>query len=180
MRSIIKSKPETVTAWQFGSNSSMEQQMIRQGRIRPLPSGLYEVFSQEALGKSGEIARAGDYFKVDGAGFPYPNAKAFFEANHTHISGSDYRQTPRELQAWLLGDPVDEVIAYLQQHKGLQITPEKPDACFRAPLWGCMLTAPADAVLVIYRTERDEAGQILDVDFNFVAREEFEATYRML
>lgn len=180
MRSVIKSVPETVRAWPLGADTPMEQKMIAAGKIVPRAGGCYEIFSQEVRGEQGEIVRAGDYFKVDGAGFPYPNSRAFFEANHIRIRGDEYRQTPQVLGAWLLGDPMAEEIAYLMQHRGLRIDPETPERCFRAPLWGSILTAPADAVLVIYGTQRDEAGQLCHVDYNFVARKEFESTYRML
>lgn len=180
MRSVIKSVPETVRAWPLGANTPMEQQMIAAGRIVPRAGGCYEIFSQEVRGAQGELVRAGDYFKVDGAGFPYPNSREFFDANHIRLREDEYRQIPQVLRAWLLGDPMAEEIEYLTRHRGLQIHPETPERCFRAPLWGSLLTAPADAVLVIYRTQRDEAGQILHVDYNFVARSEFDATYRML
>ena len=141
MRTIIKTKQPIVKAWQLGQQSRMEQRMIREGKIRILGPERYEVFSQEALGKSGEIAAAGDYFKVDNAGFPYPNEKAYFEENHIHLGGEDYRQIPRPLKAWLLGDPVTEEIDFLLRFRELQITPEQPAECFRAPLWGSILTA---------------------------------------
>lgn len=177
MRTVIKNKQPIVKAWQLGRNSAMEQKLLREGKLRCAAPGQYEVFSQEALGKTGELAAAGDYFKVDNAGFPYPNERTYFEASHTHLGGDDYRQIPRPLQAWLLGDPMNEVIEFLQQHKGLCIAPDRPEACFRAPLWGSILTAAADAVLVIYRTDRDPQGRLVDAEFNFVAREEFDKTY---
>ena len=180
MRTIIKSRQPSIKAWQLGQNSPMEQKLIQQGKIRCLSPGRYELFSQEARDKTGQQACAGDYFKVDNAGFPYPNEKAYFEANHIHLEGEHYRQIPKPLNAWLLGDPVNEVIVFLQQHKGLRIDPGQPESCFRAPLWGSNLTAPADAVLVIYRVDRDAAGQILDADFNFVARSEFDLTYQFI
>ena len=180
MRTIIKSKQPIVKAWKLGDNSHMEQRMIREGKIRLLGPERYEVFSQEALGESGELAAAGDYFKVDNAGFPYPNEKAYFEENHIHLDSEDYRQIPRPLKAWLLGDPVTEEIEFLLAFRGLQITPARPAECFRAPLWGSILTAAADAVLVIYSLERDSSGRIVDVDFNFVARAEFDLTYRFV
>lgn len=180
MRTIIKTKLPIIKAWQLGQHSHMEQRMILEGKIRLPKPGRYEVFSQEARGESGELASVGDYFKVDSAGFPYPNEKTYFEANHIHLGGEDYRQLPKPLKAWLLGDPVTEEIDFLLRFKGLQITPERPDECFRAPLWGSTLTAAADAVLVIYSLERDSSGRIVDVDFNFIARPEFDLTYRFL
>lgn len=180
MRTIIKTKQPTIKAWQLGQNTSMEQKLIREGKIRCLAPGHYEIFSQEALGQTGQLACAGDYFKVDGAGFPYPNEKSYFEANHIHLEGEDYRQIPKPLNAWLLGDPMNEAVLFMQRYKGLQISPDEPDRCFQPPLWGSILTAAADAVLVIYHLDRDEAGHIVDVDFNFVARSEFDLTYHFI
>ena len=180
MRTVIKNKQSTVRAWQLGQTSPMELELIRTGKIRRLASGEYELFSQEVLGQRGQIARIGDYFKVDNAGFPYPNEKAYFEANHVPLGGDEYRQIPKPLGAWLLGDPKDEVIEFLLAHRDLRIDPADPAECFRAPLWGSILTAGADAVLVIHGLERDETGRILDVDFNFVAGAEFERTYRFV
>ena len=42
------------------------------------------------------------------------------------------------------------------------------------------MSAPKDAVIVFYRISRDEAGQITDAEFNFVAGAEFEKTYELL
>ena len=84
------------------------------------------------------------------------------------------------MEAWLLGDPADEVLDFLLQHKGLEISPDHPDYCFRAPLWGSILTAASDAVLVIYGIDRDAEGRIMDVDFNFVAKSQFDRTYRFI
>ena len=39
------------------------------------------------------------------------------------------------------------------------------------------LRAARFAVLVFYGVERNEAGEIVDISFNFVAREEFRETY---
>ena len=51
---------------------------------------------------------------------------------------------------------------------------------YRARLWGAELSAPRDAVLVFYRVERDEGGAIVDMRYNFVAREEFDKSYRIV
>ena len=64
--------------------------------------------------------------------------------------------------------------------KCVPVHPPRPAECFRAPLWSSILTAAADAVLVIYGLERDSSGRIVDVVFNFVARAEFDLTYRFV
>ena len=42
------------------------------------------------------------------------------------------------------------------------------------------MSAARDAVLIFYSITRDEQGDIVDADFNFVAREEFNQTYRFI
>ena len=173
MRSVIKSKPNQVEAWQLGKNTPMEEALIRSGKIRRISSEKYELFSQESRGEAGQIAFAGDYFKVDASGYPYPNTRAFFEENHVWVSGDTYHQLPKKRQAWFMGDPTDEVIAFLQAHKDLRLHETEG---FRAG----ELSADPDAALLIYSVDRDSSGRILDVDFNFVAQKEFALTYQLL
>ena len=169
-----------IMAWQLGAGSAMEQKLTAEGKIRVAGADTYEIFSQEATEETGETAQRGDYFKVDSAGFPYPNQRLFFERNHLPTDDGGYIQKSGPVDVWFCGDEDDEILVFLRLHKGLTITPENPDACFRAPLLNAVLTAPRDAALVIYHIERDGRGQITDAEFNFVAREEFEKTYRFL
>ena len=62
----------------------------------------------------------------------------------------------------------------------LPLPPPRRAECFSAPLWGSILTAAADAVLVIYGLERDSSGRIVDAEFNFVAKPEFDLTYSFI
>ncbi len=48
---------------------------------------------------------------------------------------------------------------------------------FCAELWGKLERTPKDSIIVFYSTAYDEHGEIVDVDFNFVARGEFEKIY---
>lgn len=180
MRLAIKNQGKAVRAWQLGASTAVEQKLIDEGKIVFHAPDRYEVFSQEAAGGAGEIAFAGDYIKVDSCGRPYPNDKAFFEANHTHVKNDEYIQTPKPLPVWFLGNPEEDIISFLLQHRGLRIDPQNADACFSAPLWGTTLTAKSDAAIVIYKTVRDSSGNIVDVDFNFVARDEFDQIYQLI
>lgn len=97
MRKAIKLHGKTVSAWRLGDNSDMEKRLIQEGKIK-LSGGLYEIFSREAMSGSGESANAGDYFKVDSQGYPYPNNKEFFEKStdilmETHMNSFPLRLT---------------------------------------------------------------------------------------
>lgn len=88
-------KKKLVKAYRLGAATATEEELIREGAIRRLADGSYELFSQEAVNGAGEIARAGDHFKVDtvdGKWYPYPNSGRFFEANHRHLEGDSYEQ----------------------------------------------------------------------------------------
>lgn len=180
MRNVIKKENAKVVAFQLGQGLQMEQILLSTGKLLQVAAERYEVFSQEASGDHGEIAYAGDYVKIDSAGFPYPNKQDFFEQNHRIVDLNEYEQIAKPLLAWCLGDPVDEVISFMIQQKGLVIDPRNAEKCFTAPLWGTMLSAKSSAVIVVYQVDRDEIGHIIDVDFNFVAHDEFEKTYLFL
>jgi hypothetical protein len=125
-------------------------------------NGEYELFSQEAKSGSGEKANAGDFFKVDKAGYPYPNKWDWFLANHRHIDADSYEQLPKPMDAWETTEPVTPEIDFLINHKGLKLSPDTPEQYFGAELWGAWLTAASDAVLVFYSVTRDENGVITD------------------
>lgn len=71
-------------AWELGSGSEMEQSLISQGRICTHPNGVYEIFSLEAQDGKGQIAKVGDYFKVEYRGWPQPCNREWFLQNHKH------------------------------------------------------------------------------------------------
>lgn len=177
MAKVIKNAGKMVQAYQLGAGSSMEQQLISEGKIHRIDDSTFELFSQEVHTGTGEVAKAGDYFKVDNAGFPYPNEKAWFETNHRQIDGDTYEQLPKPLEAWEATEPMTETVQWLVDNGKLDLDESSTEKFFGATLWGSYLTAAKDAVLVFYGVTRDEDGTITGVDFNFVARSEFEATY---
>ena len=168
-----------VTAYRLGEDHPALEKLIREGILIPHVGGLWEVFTRETLGQRGELAREGDYLKIDRGGYPYPNGKEYFEQRHIPLEGRDhtYRQISLPMSAWRSTDPMCPEIQFLTACKGLVLNPEKPEAFFTAPLWGTVETADADAVLVFYSILRGRNGALLDADFNFVAREEFDKTY---
>jgi len=177
MAKVIKNNGKQVQAWELGKNTDMELKLLNEGKIVLIGNNEYELFSQEAQSGSGEKATSGDFFKVDKAGYPYPNKREWFLANHRHVDTDSYEQLPKPMDAWETTEPVTPEVQFLIDHKGLKLSPSTPEQYFGAELWGAWLTAASDAVLVFYSVTRDENGVITDADFNFVARKEFEATY---
>ena len=177
MRKAIKNKGKYIAAHRLGDDTAEEVRLLQEGKLRRLPDGSYEVFSLEVKNGSGETAQQGDYIKLSSDGWPYPNDKAFFEANHRHIEGDMYEQIPTPLDAWTAEDGIVPEIAYLIAERGLVIDESDDEKYFTAPLWGTMLSAARDAVIVFYQIERDENGAVTDADFNFVAKNEFDMTY---
>ena len=175
----IKRKGKRVKAYELGTNSEMEKQLIQEGTIQRDNDG-YLLFSREVVNGVGEKAKAGDFFKVediDGRHYAYPNAREWFLAQHRHIEGDEYEQVSKPLHVWLAGDPLDNEISYLLTEKKLQITTENKEQYFHAFLWGAPLSAAIDATIVFYSVNRDANGKIEDVDFGLVERVAFENSY---
>ena len=182
MRQAMKSKKKIVKAYQLGIGSAMEQQLIAEGVIVLKDNGNYELFSQESVNGTGEVANVGDYFKVDeieGKHYPYPNAKAWFEENHIHLQGDEYAQLNKPLLIWQATNPECEEIDYLINNGKLTIKEDDDQHYFNAFLWGADLSAAKDATVIFYSIDRDEDGQITDISFNFIAKAQFEADYEL-
>lgn len=175
---IIKTATE-LDAYRLGSGTTMEQKLLREGKLNKLPDGSYLVFSRETDAQ-GQVAQPGDYIKVDSAGFPYPNRRAYFESCHTHLGGTRYRQQASPLNAWTVSEPMCPEIAFLLERGLLRMDETDEDHYFRAFLWGAELFAARDAVIVFDQVTRDENGTVTDVQFHFLAWAEFLITYRIV
>lgn len=176
----IKKQGKVVKAYQLGVGNPMETQLIQEGAIKVIGNGQYELFSQEAVNGHGEVAVAGDYFKVDdknGRHYPYPNKKDWFESNHIHVSGDEYQQKPKPNMIWESTDKINKAVKWLLDNKKLVINKGDEQHFFNAVLWGSLLSAAKDAVLVFYGIIKTPNGDIDDVDFNFVARDIFTRDY---
>lgn len=182
MIKVIKNHGKTVHAYRLGEDSEKIQQLIKEKKIIPLPNDKFEVKSSETLSSQsehGEIAKAGDFIKVDSDGNPYPNGAEWFYRNHRQLAGDEYEQLPQTLDAWTCNEKMCREIEFLIQHKGLVINEQEEADYFVAPLWGTTETAAKDAVIVFYGITYTENGEIMDVEFNFVKRTEFDKTYHI-
>lgn len=175
---LVQKKARQVRAWCLGEDTEMERLLIAQGRISREGDGSYRVRSQEN-GTEGQVVPAGDYFKVDSTGAPYPNSREFFLANHTHIAGDLFLQTSPVLKAWCREAPMCPEVELLLGSGRLRIDEKDPCHYFRAFLWGAWLHAAADGVIIFDRTEQLD-GKLLDVEFHFITREEFLLTYQIV
>ena len=169
-----------IQAWELGVDSVMEQEMIRCGKIVARPGGIYEIFSREAVGKKGQIAAAGDFFKVDDYGCPHPWRRAAFLQEHQPLKGDWYQEAARQVKIWRLGDPICEEIRFLLDRGILRVNPNNPDRCFTALIWETEETAASDAVVVIFDTDRDAEGCVAGVHFNFIEIGYFNKYYRVI
>lgn len=183
MKRAIKNKQKVVIAYQLGTETAVEKRLIESGAIKRNTDDSYELFSQEAVNGKGEIAQRLDYFKIDekqGNFYPYPIRREYFESTHRHISGNKYIQVPQPLQIWEYGDEISEELQFLLDSGNLIIDENNPERYYNAFLWGAELSAPSDAVIVFYNVTRGIKDKIEFVDFNFVARKEFNNNYSCL
>lgn len=174
---VIKKRGLFIRAFCLGEESEITEHYIRKGVLRKRDGNVYEVFSKEAINGTGQLVKIGDYIKIDTAGDLYPNGREYFLQNHIQIGEHIYEQIPKELTAWSMEECMCEEVEFLLQKKGLTIDEENEEKYYTAPLWGTMLSAAKDAVIIFYRIDKDDNGFIQDIDFNFVERKEFEKTY---
>lgn len=172
----IKKKAFPVAAWQLGAGTEKEAELIAKGLIVKKNDGTYAVFSKEATQGEGEIAEAGDYFKIGDGGYPYPNKKDWFEERHVKTEDGAYVQKTSVIEGWEKGEEASEAIQHVIDKGLLEIHEETPEYYYKAQLWGTTLTAPVDAVIAIYKVEKED-GKIVDVDFNLITRKAFNETY---
>jgi hypothetical protein len=175
---IVKIARE-LDAWELGAGTDTEARLLREEKLRRLPDGTYLVFSRETDAQ-GQIAQAGDYIKIDSAGFPYPNRRNYFLDNHIPLGDCRYRQKTPVLDAWTREEPMPPAVRFLLDTGLLRIDEQAPAHYFRAFLWDAELFAARDAVVVLDRVTRDENGEITGVDFHFIARQEFEITHKIV
>ena len=177
MKYVIKKKGNVVRADLLSEENPNIQELMQKGLVGKTDDGRFEIFSLEAKEGLGEIAEEGDYVKYSSTGEPYPNKAWDFEENHRHLEGNLYEEIPKVMKAWTAYDEMCEHIEYLIKEKGLILRDDCPEKYFNAVLWGAPLSAARDSVLIFYKIQRDIDGNIFDIDFNFVVREEFEKKY---
>ena len=168
-----------VKAYELGGGNAVELELLRACKIVLDGDGNYNLFSSEAVNGSGEIAERGDFFKVDSHGAPYPNKRGWFLENHRHIFGDEYEQLPKVLPIWQVGDAVCPELEFLINAGKLQLNTKSAARYFNAFIWGSRLSAASDAVIVFYEIQRDEHGEISNVDFGLVDRKIFERDYEL-
>lgn len=172
---IIQKKTTKLQAWCLGENSPMERQLMAQGLLAR-QGDTFLVYSRETR-QEPQVAQKGDYFKLDGSGCPYPNDRAFFLRQHTRLEEDWYLQKNPPIAAWTVEESMPAEIRWLLDTGRLTIDPENPEGYFSAILWGARLYGARDALVVLRQVRRGGSGEILDIEFYFLAREEFLGTY---
>lgn len=183
MLRIKKKCGKIVQAYKLGATHVVLEQLMKMGKVVDLKDGSYEFFSLEAVNSEsghGQVAYAGDWVRLDSAGFPYPSKDDWFQNNMRHIFGDDYEQVPKELMGWTADMEMCPEIDFLIQEKGLRLDENSFDKYFSAVLWGNPEAANRNAVLVFYGISYADDGTITDAEYNFVERQEFNRTYDVI
>lgn len=178
----IKKEGKVIKAYELGKETAMEIKLIEEGKIIKKSNQIYEIFSQEAINGRGEMAKRGDFFKLDSSGIPYPNSREFFFKNHRLVNREkdEYVQNVKPVQYYMAEDGVTEELKFLVEKKGLMIDKKSDDRYYTAFLWGSDLSAAKDAIIMFYCIDRDKKGEIVDIDYNFVEKDEFERIYKVI
>lgn len=166
-------------AFCLGQGNSLEAQLMQQGLLKQTAPNLWEVLTREAQ-VQGEVACDGDFIKLDSTGMPYPVKRDFFLANHVPQADGTWLQKCRPLRLWCRDEEPCQELQFLLDQGLLEYRPDQPEQAFRAFLFGTWQTAAADGVIIFDAVQYDTDGQLCRIDFHFVARDEFEKTYRIL
>lgn len=180
MQTAVKHQYKLIKAYRLGQKCAVLQRLMDEQRIISNHDGTFRIFSQEAVNGTGELALAGDYIRIDSTGTPYPNTAAFVRHNLRHLFGPYFLQIPHPVSVWTAEEDMCPEIEFLINKKSLILNESDPEHYFTAPLWGSTLSAAKNAVLVLYAVERNTQGQLTNLEFNFVEREEFHKTYRII
>lgn len=183
MFEIRKKQGKVVEAYRLGKKYDILRKLEEENKLIDLNDGRYEVFSQEAVNSEsghGQIAQKGDWIRLDSAGYPYPSKDEWFKVNMRHISGDKYEQIPKVLKAWTASEKMCPEIEFLIKEKGLIINKADINKYYYAILWGNPEVAGKDDVIVFYNISYADNGAIIDAEYNFVKREEFDKTYNIL
>lgn len=177
----IKKEGKVIKAYELGRETEVEKKLIEEEKIKKKADENYEIFSQEAINGQGEMARKGDFFKLDSSGIPYPNSREFFLENHQIVNEeeNEYIQKAKPVQYYMAEDGMTEEIDFLVEKKGLIIDKKSDNRYYTAFLWGSNLSAARDAVIIFYSIDRNERGKIVDIDYNFVEKSEFKKVYEI-
>ena len=173
---IVIKKAIPMPAFQLGTSCPLEQELIKSQLLLPVQEGVWEVRTREAKTR-GEIAKTGDYIKLDSAGMPYPVEKDWFEDTHTRTEEGLYLQKAAPKKAWSTEELMCPEIRFLVNEELLQWDRKTG---FGAALWGTWQTAGPDAVIVFDRVVTGKDGSVREVEFHFVAAEEFDRSYEVL
>lgn len=183
MLRVKKKHRKIVQAYKLGTEHERLDQLIAEEKIIDLRNGSFEVFSQEAVKSEsghGQVAYAGDWIRLDGAGNPYPSKDEWFQDNMRQISDDDYEQIPKELMGWTADMEKSPEIEFLIREKGLKLDENSFNKYYSAILWGNLEAADRNAVLVFYSVSYNDDGVVTDAEYNFVERKEFDRTYDVI
>ena len=175
----IKKSKKLVEAYELGKNTAVELHLISTGKIIKVDANQYRLKSGESTDE-GELATSGDFFKIDGAGNPYPNKRQWFLKNHRHIKANTYEQIITPVKIWKADSSLTEEIEWLIHNKLLKLNPEDNTRYFNAHLWSSDLSAPRNAIVVLYSVKRDAEQKITSIDFNFVSHKHFQENYTLI
>ena len=184
MRMAQKKSGRLVQAFELGTDTLMERELVREGKIQVLSDGEYRLFSLESIGSKGQRAKRGDFFKVDETTtgkFPYPLARKFFFANHKAVDGNNtFEQITKPLKIWLFGDAISAELSFLLKTGKLILDEKDVEHYYNAFVWDTHLTGSSADVLVIYNETRTSDGELFSIDFGIVQRDIFDKTYVLL
>lgn len=172
MKYAIQNQGPLIRAYKLGSASGMEELLTANGLITRT--------EEEYTFADGSTAVSGDYFTMestDEGPQAIPVDGSWFEHFHKALGGDLYQRIVSPCRIFEFGDPEFEEITFLLDTDQIFLDEEDDARYFNSDLYGMCISAAKDAVIVIHDTWRDAQDRIVEVQFGFISREEFEQNY---
>lgn len=123
----------------------------------------------------------GDYVILDRDMFtPIPVKAEDFEQRYVHLIDNIYDEIPHTVKVWSMAQSMCDEIKFIRDAKGVYFNGFT--FAWQYTRNGCKIieTAPGDAYVVIHKASYDEAGNVIDVDFEFIDTQTFHELYAVI
>lgn len=127
------------------------------------------------------ILHTGDYVILDRDMFlPIPVLAEDFKYNYVYLVDNIYDEVPREVSVWSITQAMTDEIKFIRDIKGVTFTGFMFVHRYAKNGLQIVETAPGDSYVVIDHVYYDTAGNVIDVDFQFVDSKLFHELYTVI
>lgn len=123
----------------------------------------------------------GDYVILDKEMFtPIPMREEDFNERYVHLVDNIYDEIPHTVKVWSLSQAMCDEIKFIRDVKGVYFNGFTFAWQYTKNGRKILETVPGDAYIIIHKAYYDDAGNVIDVDFEFVDNRLFNELYSVV